>query len=53
MYRFFKITTTIEADHLPDWQTLFAKAGYQKVQEKNFYCSFIKSIVYQHQSKRA
>lgn len=51
MYRFFKITTAIEANTLPDWQVLFIDTGYQKVQEKDFYCSFIKSVVYQPQSR--
>lgn len=51
MYWFFKITCNLETTHLPDWQSRITKAGYQKLHEKDFYCSFIKSIVYQRNYK--
>lgn len=51
MYGFFKVACNLETTHLPEWQSQIAKAGYQKVHEKYFYRSFIKSIVYQRNSK--
>lgn len=47
MYRFFRVTTGIEASRLPDWQSTLQKAGMQEIRSKKFYCGFIKSSVYQ------
>lgn len=45
MYRFFRITTGIEAKRLPDWQVLLEESKMLKVESTSFYSGFIKSVV--------
>lgn len=46
MYRFFRITTGIEAKRLPDWRVALLKSGVNEVDSVNYYGGFIKSSVY-------
>lgn len=47
MYLFFKISSNVEANELPETASLFNNAGYQQVFQKPFYSKFIYSKVYQ------
>ncbi len=44
MYRFFRITCSIEAMTLPYWQKLMADNGLLEVESQTFYGGFIKSV---------
>lgn len=46
MFLFFRILCRIEARELPEVRRLFSSHGYQKVEWRNFYGDFIKSMVY-------
>jgi Methylase involved in ubiquinone/menaquinone biosynthesis len=46
MYRFFKITTAIESNHLPDWQKAMLQNGFHSGDQKTFYKGFVKTICY-------
>lgn len=46
MYRFFRITTNIEASQLPDWHQHLLNAGLHEADSKKFYKGFIKTAVY-------
>ena len=46
MYRFFRITTGIEASRLPHWESALLKSGIQEVESAKYYGRFIKSSVY-------
>jgi cyclopropane fatty-acyl-phospholipid synthase-like methyltransferase len=46
MYRFFKITTHIEASSLPEWSKLLSKNGWTKKSYAMFYHHFIKSCYF-------
>jgi len=44
MYRFFRITTGIEAKTLPGWENQLRENGLKESEFKNFFGGFIKSI---------
>ena len=46
MYVFFEWACNIDANHLPDWQNILAKSGFNVLQEKKFYRGFIKTVLY-------
>ena len=46
MYRFFKLTTGLKNQRLPDWQEAMHQTGLRKVDEKSFFGQFIKSALY-------
>jgi tRNA (cmo5U34)-methyltransferase len=46
MYRFFRMTTGIEATRLPNWTSVLTKSGMQELDSAKFYKGFIKSSVY-------
>lgn len=46
MYRFFRITTGIEARQLPDWPSVLHQAGLVETDSQKFYRGFIKAAVY-------
>ncbi|MCW3108892.1 MAG: hypothetical protein JWQ09_3398 [Segetibacter sp.] len=46
MYFFFKFLCGIEANRLPDTNTLFEKYQYKKLSSKSFFKNFICSLVY-------
>lgn len=46
MYRFFKLTTRIEASVLPEWGRLLENCVGVELQTKHFFGGFIKSSVY-------
>lgn len=47
MYRFFKIVSSVEADHLPDTESLFQQHRYHQVYMSRHYCRLIRSEVWQ------
>lgn len=47
MYLFFKITSRIEADRLPNWHTAIQKIGGRKSDSKFFCHDFIETAVFQ------
>lgn len=47
MYAFFKLTSGIEADHLPDWEPALHAAGYSCTDQRGFYKGFIQSYVFE------
>ncbi|MDQ6812648.1 MAG: class I SAM-dependent methyltransferase [Bacteroidota bacterium] len=46
MYFFFKIVCSIEANSLPDTNSLFTQYGYSKISTKTFFRNFITGIVF-------
>lgn len=50
MYSFFKLTCNIEADRLPDTNTLFDRYHYKKKLLKTFYHDFICSSVFRKEA---
>ncbi len=46
MYRFFRVTTGIEANRLPGWKVALEKSGVHEVESANYYGGFIRSSVY-------
>jgi ubiquinone/menaquinone biosynthesis C-methylase UbiE len=46
MYRFFRVTTGIEATRLPDYEKQLLGSAIKKSKEKFFFGSFINSAVY-------
>ena len=46
MYRFFKLTTGIEASTLPRWERSIEACGFKEEKHQFFYGMFIKSSVY-------
>ncbi|MCD0488742.1 class I SAM-dependent methyltransferase [Pedobacter sp. MC2016-14] len=46
MYLFFRKLSNVEASHLIDTGAEFKQCGYLKLEEKDYYRGFIKSIVY-------
>lgn len=46
MYRFFRLTTGIEANKLPQWEEQIAALGVVELDKNFFYGGFIKSGVY-------
>lgn len=46
MYRFFLVTCNIKASRLPEWQHQIRSVGMVEIDSENFYCRFIKSVVY-------
>lgn len=46
MYLFFKILCNIEANELPDTNSLFNKNGYKVISSKTFFKNFICSCIY-------
>ncbi len=47
MYLFFRVTTGLRNQQLPDWSTELKKSGLLKQNERSFYRGFIRSAVYQ------
>jgi len=47
MYLFFKATTKIEANKLPDWNRAVTEVGGVKKNSKFFYRGFVETVVYQ------
>jgi len=45
MYRFFEITTRIEADRLPGWESILKQHGFNEIKSNLFHSGFIKSTV--------
>lgn len=46
MYRFFRISTGIEATRLPNWQNILFQAEVKEIQSARFYRGFIKASVF-------
>jgi tRNA (cmo5U34)-methyltransferase len=46
MYKFFRITTDIEATHLPEWEQSMSSIGRKKREWRSFYSGFIKTAVF-------
>ena len=46
MYKFFIITSGIEARRLPNWEKLVAENGFAQMRSKSFFHGFIKSSVW-------
>ena len=47
MYLFFRLLCKVEAQHLPDVETLFHESNYQMKQDRYFYSGFIRSALFQ------
>ena len=47
MYLFFKISSNVEANQLPDTASLFSDTHYKQIFQQSFYGKFIHSAVYQ------
>jgi ubiquinone/menaquinone biosynthesis C-methylase UbiE len=45
MYRFFEITSHIEAARLPDWESMLKQHGFNEIKSNLFYSGFIKSTL--------
>ena len=45
MYRFFEITSHIEATRLPDWESTLKQNGLEEIKSYLFYSGFIKSTL--------
>jgi tRNA (cmo5U34)-methyltransferase len=46
MYRFFRLSSGIEAERLPEWQTQVLAEGMEEVSSQTYYGGFIKSVLY-------
>ncbi len=46
MYKFFVVTSGIEARRLPDWEKLVAGSGFQQIKSRLFVAGFINSAVW-------
>lgn len=53
MYRFFRITTGIKADRLPDWISLLSQQGLVPAYERSFYHGMIRSVWFQRAGGRS
>ena len=47
MYRFFRFTTGLQNQSLPDWNEILLKNNLRPIDHKTFYSDFIKSGLYQ------
>jgi len=45
MYRFFEVTSHIEASKLPAWELMLKRSGFNEVKSNQFYGGFIKSTL--------
>jgi tRNA (cmo5U34)-methyltransferase len=46
MYNFFRLTSNLQNQSLPDYQQIFKELGYFPVQQKYYYKNFIVSTIY-------
>jgi ubiquinone/menaquinone biosynthesis C-methylase UbiE len=47
MYRFFRLTTNLQNDELPDFRQLFHSLAFREVKRAYYYGTFIRTVVYQ------
>lgn len=47
MYRFFRLTTNLQNDELPDFRQLFHSLAFREVKQAYYYGRFIRTAVYQ------
>ncbi|MBK5277499.1 MAG: class I SAM-dependent methyltransferase [Bacteroidia bacterium] len=46
MYRFFRVTTSLKIQQLPNWEDLLLRSNLIEIEQKLFYGGFIKSAIF-------